>query len=168
VTLLASRVDALAQRLDKVGTNPISGSSSKSPMRVYAFCETCGVQCHTSIECYNVFSTIKHANTQHSFNPSPQNTFYSTTYNQGWKSHLNSPYKNPNPHRQSSWQLPSFQYRAPYNPPYPPPQSKSNFESLMERFITTQTKTNEALGESINQLTSKFDVMASHQKAMDI
>ena len=31
----------------------------------------------------------------------------------------------------------------------------------------TQTKTNEALGESINQLTSKFDAMASHQKAMN-
>jgi len=37
----------------------------------------------------------------------------------------------------------------------------------MERFIATQTKTNEALGESINQLNSKFDAMTSHQKATD-
>ena len=37
----------------------------------------------------------------------------------------------------------------------------------MERFITTQTKTNEVLSESINQLNSKFDAMAAHQKAMD-
>jgi len=37
----------------------------------------------------------------------------------------------------------------------------------MERFIATQTKTNKALSESINQLNSKFDAMASHQKAMD-
>jgi len=37
----------------------------------------------------------------------------------------------------------------------------------MEHFIATQTKTNEALGELINQLTSKFDAMTSHQKAMD-
>jgi len=37
----------------------------------------------------------------------------------------------------------------------------------MEYFIATQTKINEAFGEYINQLTSKFDAMASHQKAMD-
>ena len=37
----------------------------------------------------------------------------------------------------------------------------------MEQFIATQTKTNEALSASINQLNSKFDAMASHQKAMD-
>ena len=33
--------------------------------------------------------------------------------------------------------------------------------------IPTQIKTNEALGEFINQLTFKFNVMASYQKAMD-
>ena len=38
----------------------------------------------------------------------------------------------------------------------------SNLESLIERFIVTQTKTNKALGESVNQLNSKFDVMASY------
>jgi len=37
----------------------------------------------------------------------------------------------------------------------------------MERFIATQTKTNESLGESINLLTSKLDAMAMHQKIMD-
>ena len=37
----------------------------------------------------------------------------------------------------------------------------------MECFITTQTKTNEVFSESINQLNTKFDVMAAHQKAMD-
>jgi len=37
----------------------------------------------------------------------------------------------------------------------------------MEQFIATQTKTNEALSASINQLNSKFDAMASHQKAKD-
>jgi len=31
----------------------------------------------------------------------------------------------------------------------------------------TETKANEALGESINQLTSKFNAIASHQKVMD-
>jgi len=37
----------------------------------------------------------------------------------------------------------------------------------MECFIATQSKSNEALNESINQLNAKFDAMASHQKAMD-
>jgi len=37
----------------------------------------------------------------------------------------------------------------------------------MEQFIAIQTKTNEAFSVSINQLTSKFDAIASHQKAMD-
>jgi len=31
----------------------------------------------------------------------------------------------------------------------------------------TQTRTNEALGESINQLTAKFETMTTHQKMME-
>jgi len=37
----------------------------------------------------------------------------------------------------------------------------------MERFIHTQTKTNEALGESMSQLNSKFERMSTHQKMME-
>ena len=37
----------------------------------------------------------------------------------------------------------------------------------MAQFIVVQTKSNETLSASINQLTSKFDTMATHQKAMD-
>ena len=37
----------------------------------------------------------------------------------------------------------------------------------MEHFIVTQTKNNESLGESVNLLTSRLDVMAAHQKTMD-
>ena len=37
----------------------------------------------------------------------------------------------------------------------------------MEHFIVTQTKTNEALGESIDQLNSELNAMVSHQKVMD-
>jgi len=36
----------------------------------------------------------------------------------------------------------------------------------MEQFIAAQTKTNESLSVSMNLLTSKFDAMAIHQKAM--
>ena len=44
VTLLASRVDALAQRLEKVTSSPSPVGSSGSAVEVYAICETCGVQ----------------------------------------------------------------------------------------------------------------------------
>jgi len=37
----------------------------------------------------------------------------------------------------------------------------------MERFIATQSKTNESLSESINLLTSRIDAIATHQKTMD-
>ena len=37
----------------------------------------------------------------------------------------------------------------------------------MQQFILTQTNTNEALSASINQLTFKFNAMASHHRVMD-
>ena len=37
----------------------------------------------------------------------------------------------------------------------------------MERFIASQTKTNKALGESVNQLSSKFGTLTTHQKMME-
>jgi len=62
VTLIASRVDALAQRLEKVGTSLTPDGPSWSSVKLYAICETCGVQGHTSAECYNGPSAIEHAN----------------------------------------------------------------------------------------------------------
>ena len=43
VTLLASRVDALAQRLEKVATS--SATSAGPSMGIYAVYEACGVHC---------------------------------------------------------------------------------------------------------------------------
>ena len=80
----------------------------------------------------------------------------------GLEESLKSFLQEPNPHPHNSMQLHGYQYRALYNPPPLSPQPKSNLENLVERFIVTQNKTNEALGESINQLTSKFDPMTSH------
>jgi len=37
----------------------------------------------------------------------------------------------------------------------------------MKYFIVTQTKTNEALGESVSQLTSKFETITTHQKMIE-
>ena len=99
VTLLASRVNALTQRLDGMVASP--GASEGPSIGAYVFYETCGVPGHTTVECYNAFSNIEHINVFHNFNPSPQNIRHSTTYGQGWKSHPNLLYKNPNPHPQS-------------------------------------------------------------------
>jgi len=70
ITLLASRVDALAKRLDKIGTSPTLGSSA-IPAGIYVVCETYGVQGHTSATCFNGPYSIRHANAVHSFNPTP-------------------------------------------------------------------------------------------------
>jgi len=63
VTLLVSRVDALAQRLDKVA-NPSTTSAGPS-MGTHAYYETCGIQGHSSIECYKAPSSIEHVNAYH-------------------------------------------------------------------------------------------------------
>jgi len=97
VTLLASRVDALAQRLDRVGTSPTPGRSLGSSVGVYAICETYGVQGHIYVECDNSPSAIEHANALQGFQPPPQHTSQPTAYNQGWKSYSNPSYRNPNP-----------------------------------------------------------------------
>jgi len=96
VTLLASRVDALAQRLDRVPTR--SATSAGSSIGAYAYGEACGVHGHTSIECYNAPPSIEHVNAFKSHNPSPQNNPHPTAYSEGWKSHPNPLYMNPNPH----------------------------------------------------------------------
>jgi len=85
VTLLASRVNALAQRLDRVGTIPALGSSYSGPSDgVSAIYETYGVQGHTSVECYNGPPSIEHANAMHGFNPLlPQNNPYPNAHSSG-------------------------------------------------------------------------------------
>jgi len=62
MTLLASQVDALAQKLERLSTSPIPGSLPEPSVRVHVIYETCGVQENTSIECYNGPSTIEYAN----------------------------------------------------------------------------------------------------------
>ena len=171
--LLASKVDALAQQFDRLGS-PSSGSlagSSSGPMfEVGVLCEICGIQGHIAAECQSI-QGVEQVNAIQNFNLRPQNNPYSNTYSPNWRNHLNFSYRNNNPipPNPTQPQPPGFQYRAPYNPPpqQQPPQSKANMESLMERFIATQTKTNEALGESVSQLSSKVETMTTHQKMME-
>ena len=114
---------------------------------------------------------MEQANAMQNFNLHPQNNPYSNTYNPDWRNHPNFSYRNNNPIPPNASQPhPSgFQYRAPYNPPpqQQPQQPKSNLENLMERFIATQSKTNEALGESVSQLSSKFETVTTHQKMLE-
>ena len=51
--LLASKVDALAQRFDRLGTPPsgsLVGGSSGAMFEVGALCEICGIQGHVADE----------------------------------------------------------------------------------------------------------------------
>jgi len=52
-------------------------------------------------------------------------------------------------------------------PQFQPPPQKSNLESMIERFIQTQSKTDEALGESMGQLNAKFESLSTHQMMME-
>jgi len=135
VTFLASRMNALAQRLEKVSTPPTPGGPSVSTVGVYTICETCRVQGHTSAECYNGPSDIEHVNAFQGFQPPPQHTSQPTAYNKGWKSYSNPSYKNPNPHPQNAIRPPRFQPIAAYTSPPPPPPSTAHLESMMEQFI---------------------------------
>ena len=148
VTLLANKVDALAQRLDRVGTFPLLEGSSGSSIGVYAACGTCGVQGHTFVECYNGPCTIEHANVVHNFNPPPQNNPCRNTHCLGWKSysnpltgtltlnlrmlysHLGSSAEPPTPlHHRRLYNL-NQTWRVSWSNSY-----KSNLESLIEQFI---------------------------------
>jgi len=151
VDLLARKVDALAQRFDRLGTpssGSLVGSSSGAMFEIVALCEICGVQGHAAFECHTPFQSVEHANAMQNFNPClpPQNNPYSNTYNPDWRNHPNFSCRNNNPlpPNASQPQPPGFQHRAPYDPPpphqHPPPQPKSNLESLMKHFTATQTK----------------------------
>ena len=73
MSLLASRIDTLAQRLDIIGTSPTPGGSSRSSVGGYAICETCGVQGQTSTECHNGPLTIEQANAVSNSYPNAHN-----------------------------------------------------------------------------------------------
>ena len=92
VTLLASRVDALAHRLEKVSSFLSPGGSSGSTAEVYAICETCGVEGHTSAKCYNGLPAIEHVNAFRGYQPLPQHSSHLTAYNKREKSYSNPPY----------------------------------------------------------------------------
>ena len=76
---LASKVDALFAKFDKLSINAVSPSSSTPPS---VPCEICGIVGHIGAECQLGMSTA---------GPDP----FSSTYNSGWRNHPNFSYKNP-------------------------------------------------------------------------
>jgi len=129
LTLLAAKVDAMTQRLDRMNVNVVNSSVPPS-------CEICGSVDHLTLNCQvgSPFSQdINEVNYVKNFNPRPTNDLYSTTYNPGWSNHPNFSYRsNPNPN-------PGFQ-RPPFPQQVPP---KSNLEDMMESILLVQLKQDE-------------------------
>jgi len=100
--MLASNVDALAQRFDRLGT-PSSGSLVGGPSSVMFEIgvpyEICGIQGHIVDKCQSVFPGVEHANAVQNYGPRPppQNKLYSNTYNPGWRNHPKFSYWKNNP-----------------------------------------------------------------------
>jgi len=96
--MMASKVDALVQRFDKLGT-PSLGSLVSGPsgamFEVEVPCEICGIQGHIPAECQSTFPGIEHANAMQNYGPRPppQNNPYSNTYNADWRNHPNFSYQ---------------------------------------------------------------------------
>ncbi|XP_020266504.1 uncharacterized protein LOC109841993 [Asparagus officinalis] len=166
---IASRVDALFQKFDKMNMNSVASNSTTN-------CEICGINGHSAVECQIGNSPSsdaplsEHVNYMNNFNQ--KGDPFSNTYNPGWRNHPNLSYKNPsqNPNPHSNFRPPVFQ--AP-RLPYPSPQ-KSNLESLMENFVSSQNKQNEEfrnqnriMRDAIKNLISKVDSLATHNKMLE-
>ncbi|XP_020254122.1 uncharacterized protein LOC109831194 [Asparagus officinalis] len=139
-------------------------------------CEICGIIGHSAVECQIGNSSSpdaplsEHVNYMNNFNQKGDPFF--NTYNPGWRNNPNLSYKNPplNPIPHSNFRPPGFQTPR---LPYPSPQ-KSNLESLMENFVTSQNKQNEEfrnqnriMNDAIKNLASKVDSLATHNKMLE-
>ena len=82
VDMLASKVDALAQRFDRLST-PHPGSPSNAMYAVGMSCEVCGIQGHIAAECQAHLQGVEQVNAFQNYNPRPQGNPYSNTYNPG-------------------------------------------------------------------------------------
>ena len=159
-----ARVDALYHKLDNLSLAPPATAAV-----VAQNCEICGVLGHIASKCQLLAETDQANYAQG--NP------YSNTYNPGLRNHHNFSYKNNNPSFAPS--------HAPANPPSFQGQQgasvasaipkKSNLELMMENFVLAQTQQNKEFmnqnihtNELIKQLATKVDVMATHNKMLEM
>ena len=179
--LIASKVDLLSRKLDKVNL-----ASSSSPNQAMS-CETCGGNDHIASYC---ISTMEQAALV-----GVRNDPYSQTFNPGWKNHPNFGWKGNNqqapqqssyqqPHQQNAYQQapsqnayqqapprpPGFNHQGP-PPPRPPfqqgPPQKSSLESVLETFITQQTRANADNERRHNETATSIQQIQAHNKIME-
>ncbi|XP_020271670.1 uncharacterized protein LOC109846842 [Asparagus officinalis] len=135
-----------------------------------------GIIGHSAVECQIGNSPSpdaplsEHVNYMNNFNQKGDPFF--DTYSLWWRNYPNLTHKNPpeNPTPQSNFQPLGFQA---LRLPYPTPQ-KSNLETLMENFVTSQNKQNEEfrnqnriMNGAIKNLASKVDSLATHNKMLE-
>jgi hypothetical protein len=152
-----ARLDALTQKVENLSTTPTATVAVANQD-----CELCGAQGHTIAEC-QVLTGVSQDQVNYT-----QGNPYSNNFNPGFKNHPYLSYKSNNALYAPSSAPPGYQ-----KPAYPTQNAprKSNLEIMMENFIASQTQTNKEVknqniqtSEQIKQLTSKVDVLATHNK----
>jgi len=123
----------MTQRLDQMNVNVVNSSAPSSY-------EICGSIEHVALNCQvgsPFFQDPSEVNCVQNFNPGPASDPYSSTYNLGWKNHLNFSYRsNPNPSN-----MPPMNARPPFGfqrPPFPSQVPYSNLEVMMENMLMAQ------------------------------
>jgi len=80
--MLVSKVDALTQKFDRLGTSTPGGSSGMM-YKASVLCEVYDIKGHMATDCHTNFQGVEHANALQNFNICLQNNPYSNTYNPG-------------------------------------------------------------------------------------
>ncbi|KAK2368342.1 hypothetical protein QL285_081543 [Trifolium repens] len=155
--LVKAKLEALTQKMESMTTTPAATVAA-----TISNCELCGIQGHAVAECQLLTEA----------SPDQVNYTQGNPYNQGLRNHPYLSYKSNNalyaPGQAPIPSPPGFQ-----KPAYPTQNAprKSNLELMMENFIAVQTQTNKEVlnqnihtSEQIKQLTSKLDILATHNK----
>ncbi|KAK2410400.1 hypothetical protein QL285_045765 [Trifolium repens] len=155
-----AKLDAITQNLESITTAPATIVAATTQN-----CEVCGVQGHIATECHVLTGVpLEQANyTQ------------GNSYNYNQRNHLCLSYTSNNtlyaPGQAPSSAPPGFQ-----KPAYPTQNApnQSNLEMMMENFIAAQAQTNKDFlnqnihtSEQIKKLTSKLDVLATHNRMLE-
>ncbi|CAJ2637435.1 unnamed protein product [Trifolium pratense] len=155
--LVKAKLEALTQKMESMTTTPAATVAA-----TISNCELCGIQGHTIAECQLLTEV----------SPDQVNYTQGNPYNQGPRNHPYLSYKSNNALYASG------QAHTPSPPGFQKPAQnaprKSNLELMMENFIAVQTQTNKEVlnqnihtNEQIKQLTSKLDILATHNKMLE-
>jgi hypothetical protein len=174
IDLINAKLDALTKKLESLTTAPAATAAATTQN-----CEVCGVQGHVAAECHVLTGVpLEQANyTQ------------GNSYNYNQRNHPYLSYTSNNalyaPGQAPSSAPPGFQ-----KPAYPTQNApnQSNLEMMMENFIAAQAQTNNMMenfiaaqaqtnkdflnqnihtSEQIKKLTSKLDVLATHNRMLE-